>query len=286
MNLYNSPFKELETLVAEEAIKLRVKEFISSFIDENDTAYGIAHIDTDKGIVYTEEGDFYSFEHYYRCNISHAVGIAKEKINLLLLNDLQNLHSHRDNLELELRYLLEHGTVKKFSTFKINIFEVVDYFNAKFGATNDATIKLERGETAPITNLSTAEEKFEAILGYLRGLNHIGKQILQSGDYNSLKESFLQLIDKSNDIPAPPKVSVNKSISKNLLLFSFWVLHKYIYGTKEISEDYLLLLHGSFTEFDTWSFNTIKKKFGSKEGISFKGVTHLPQIITTELERK
>jgi len=191
MNTYNSPFKDLETLIAPEFINLRVKDFIFDFIDEDGVASGIAKIDNDKGIVYNEDGSYYSFEHNYMSNIAHSVGIAKDKINSLLLNDLDNLHLYRKKLQLELQYLLAHSILGKFPSFKIPIIELVDYVNAKYIGNADEAIKVERGETPSITTASTPEEKFDAILGYLQGPNQYGKQILQPEDYLSLKQNVM-----------------------------------------------------------------------------------------------
>lgn len=281
MNGFTFPTIQLETALQEDEVKKHLDNFFHEMIEN----YNVLNCNYDTGIVETREGELYYFESSYSLILQKSLEMAKSSINTLALHNVTNLGQYTVQLQTALEDLLEIPSIKRFPKFSKFIFDIASHFN-KYVSTEDQKIFLNPTIIEDSENHNLSEEQIiESIIGYLKGENHTKTKILNEEDYQELKNNFIEFAREPRNITPRFKISVNKTISKPLLLFTFWVLHKYLFTTNKILPEFLDLLKNSFSDFDNHADSTIKSKFGSKDKVTYKGRKYIPTIIKNELEK-
>ncbi|MFV0566845.1 MAG: hypothetical protein ACK5NB_13555 [Flavobacteriaceae bacterium] len=121
--------------------------------------------------------------------------------------------------------------------------------------------------------------KIHSVLSYMKGKNEKQQIILNEEDYNLLIEYTTHLIEKE-EVPEVSK-QLEPKLSNDLIRFSFWVLHKEIYTTKEIRKYFYDFIKIVFEKFKGNEISSIKSQFGTKSRVPKDNF--LPEIITKHL---
>jgi hypothetical protein len=109
------------------------------------------------------------------------------------------------------------------------------------------------------------EEKKNAIkrIEFLSGCNVHKQLIMTAQDYKRLVDYVLHLIE-FEALPKKIKPIPPTSISTEVLRYTFYMLHKQLYGTNRIRNIWIDFLHSAFRQFESQSKTTTKTKFSSK----------------------
>lgn len=152
-------------------------------------------------------------------------------------------------IQRTLQYILNQGEIKitQFPILLKPIEGIYNYINEKYRIDNKIVLQI------PIFKTSDTNDEFLLcqILGYLQGENDKREKIMSEEQYN-LMISHVQFYIDINQIPEIPVRIEHIKIRKNLLHFTFWVLHKHLYTTKTIKDDFLHLIKNIFLDFDEW----------------------------------
>ena len=126
---------------------------------------------------------------------------------------------------------------------------------------------LEILESNRLIYSKTSSEIIDLIFGYLNGENEKQEKIMTTEQYMLMIEYVNHLVDKK-EVPKIKNKIEKLNITKSLLRFTFWVLHKELYTSKTIKEDYINFLIAVFQDFENWEFKNLKKVFGNKSGVN------------------
>ena len=128
------------------------------------------------------------------------------------------------------------------------------------------------------------EKIIETVHGYFKGQNEYREQIMTIESYTKMI-GYISYFIENNILPENLEKIPPLGISKQLLRFSFWVLHKHLYSNKRTNLEFLSLVKSMFSDFDDWEFETLKKKFGNKDKVTVNGLMFVPEIIKKEIKR-
>lgn len=147
------------------------------------------------------------------------------------------------------------------------------------------TIDAELSKDLKLQIPSEDKEIIQSVLGFLKRKNDQQEQILSIEDYNYLVEIVNEYVEKNTLLSLTRKIHINKKVSKPLLSFTFWVLHKHLFTTRPIRKGFIEMIQSVFKDFDDWDADTFRKKIGSRDKVTYKGVKFIPDIIKQELEK-
>lgn len=156
--------------------------------------------------------------------------------------------------------------------------EIYNYINEKYRIDNKIVLQI------PIFKTSDSKDELFLcqILGYLQGENDKREKIMLDEQYD-LMISYVQSYINTNQIP---KISVkinSLKIPKNLLRFTFYLLHQKICPTIP-KKEFVNFLKNLFIDFET--NKSLYKKFASVDGITINRVKFIPEIIKEEVKNK
>ncbi|MDC8101666.1 hypothetical protein [Chryseobacterium rhizosphaerae] len=281
---YNSPIQYFVDVFKDSYLKTEIKRYLSlGFEEENGH---IDDVDNDKGIIYLKDGGKHSFETYFYRILTHKLSAGKALIDNYVLPNPHYLKDYIRFLQSELQYIINNNpnTFYKFPSFLYFIIEIRDYVNNKFISNSDEKLALYIPNfNALKTSYSNDDELLHLVLDYLKGQNEKREKIISDDDFEFLISTIKAYIDNNTTEVGDRRIK-EVNISQQLLSFTFWVLHKYLYGMRPRRIDFLTLVKQLFETFDSWTFNTFNKKFGSKGDVTYKGLNFIPQIIKQELE--
>ena len=106
-----------------------------------------------------------------------------------------------------------------------------------------------------------------------------------SDEQFNLMIKYVNFYVENNTFPQNIKKLDSLKISNNLLRFTFWVLHKKLYTTNSIRQEFIQLIKQIFSDFDNWEESTLKRKFGNRDKVQHNGKHFIPEIIKSELKR-
>lgn len=269
------------------------EEFVNSFIIEG---YSVSDIDKERGIVtcldVSSEGETvtvaYRFEHSIKRKLYAELQNSKLLIDNYVLQENENYLKYLYLQENTLQYLLnnEKQTISLFPVFLDIICELRNYINNKYLLKEERKIQLNLTEFNT-QSLTTDDDEvlLQQILGYLKAENDKRQKIMSDKDYDRMILYINHYIE-SNSLPENIEQIPALNISKNLLRFTFWILHKHLYTTSSIKDDFVLLVHKMFSDFNDWEFKTLKNKFGNKDKVTVSGKKFIPEIIKIELANR
>lgn len=113
--------------------------------------------------------------------------------------------------------------------------------------------------------VSTEELKSQAqeFLKHFEGYNISNEKIMTAADYNHLLEYTYYLIEHEetpNGIIQIPQIR----LSTGHIRYTFYLMHRSFYGTKEIKPSWISFLKAVFSQFDIQEWGTLKTKFSVK----------------------
>lgn len=289
-----NPIAFFESFIVNGGLELSKNEYIEDAIH---SGVHIININHDDGVItfldVDEKGK--TIENIYKYNselkniLCHEFSKSKKMIDEAVLDINLTLEpSKEDNyfqyIQRTLQYILNKGESKimQFPILLNPIEGISNYINEKYRIDNKIVLQI------PIFKTSDTKDELLLcqILGYLKGENDKREKIMSDEQYDLMISYVSYFIENNN---APENIqkfpALNKKVSKNLLRFTFWVLHKHLYTTNTIKDDFLHLIKNMFHDFDKWEFSTLKIRFGSKDKVTVAGKKFIPEIIKIELKK-
>ncbi|MFB9056697.1 hypothetical protein ACFFU9_08075 [Mariniflexile ostreae] len=116
------------------------------------------------------------------------------------------------------------------------------------------------------TYVKSNEQIVHLIFDYMNGKNERKEIILSEEDFNKLISYTLHLIQEES-VPVIDKKLNPKLSSKDIIRFSYWVLHKELYNTSKIRTYFYDFIKEVFENFKDNDIASIKSQFGTKSRI-------------------
>lgn len=302
----NQPLKYFED-VSRKTLKELIKDFI---IEWNNDGYSLPteSIDEEKGIItvkhdYLPEGTSkpknglatIEFAHNFKSDLKKELIKTIDFIDEYIVNNVNDYLTFINIQKNTLQYIVnsKSNLIYDFPDFLNTINELVEYINNKYLSDQPNQIELilptyyiyENEQNGNQSNISNDDILLQNVLGYLKGKNDKREQIMSDADYNKML-GYVKYYIQNQELPASIDKIEEVNISQNLLRFTFWVLHKKLYTTNSIREDFVLLLKEMFSKFDNTEFDVLKTKFGSREKVTVQGKKYIPEMIKYERRNK
>jgi hypothetical protein len=211
----------------------------------------------------------------------HSIFLINDSsINLNFLtyqfNTIQSLVSNNLNIIKRYPYILLplRGIVKFIND------RLLFPGNTKFTlAENDIEININ---TSLIEYEKTTEQLVHSIFDFMKGKNERKEIILSEEDFNILIKYTIHLVEKECVPKIHKKLKPNLS-SKDLIRFSYWVLHNELYKTSKIRPYFYNFIKEVFESFKKNEIASIKSQFGTKSRVF--NHEFIPEIIGNYLLR-
>lgn len=272
------PFRRL---ISERGICFEFKLFFESIREGHEIIlskpeeYELKYYDwTPQGETIESNSDFESF---LKLKFHKALDEVKNNIVSFDIYNLKNDNQKEEYVELQIRYLqnlidTEQKVFKRFPFIIEYLYEVVNELNLILPKTI-ATKDIDPSAIQFSTPLSTAEV-INSIFSFFQGTNEQGEKIMSESDYAQLMVYVNELVNGKRKPTISQKL--NPKLDNGLISFSFWGLHRELYGTRKIRKYFLEFLKEAFTNFDHVKIGSIKSSFGRKPKIA---PNHLPPIL-------
>ncbi|TWP23567.1 hypothetical protein ETU10_07540 [Apibacter muscae] len=287
------PVAFFEYFIVNGGLKNSKQKYIQDFIENS--GFHVTNIDKEKGIVsffYIDEEGCYIEESYnYALELNKILRkefykskklIDQAVLDSNLLLDKTKADNYFLLIQKTLQYIIDKGgdEINQFPILLKPIKGIYNYINEKYR--NDTNITLQFPEV--IISEMEDEALVYKILGYLKGLNNNREKIMSDEQFALMISYVMYFIENEENSTNFQKLQSIK-ISKNLLRFTFWVLHKHLYTTSKIKDNFLHFIKDMFIDFDTWEFSTFKTKFGNKDKVTIHGLKFIPEIIKSEFKK-
>jgi len=175
--------------------------------------------------------------------------------------------------------------INKYPYILFPIRGIVNFINKKLLLHDMQPFQLNEDniDTIPINenfNIErTNDEIIRAIFSFMNGKNEKQEIILLKEDYHLLIQYITFLVEKEN-IPKIQK-RLSPKLRKDIIRFSFWVLHYELYTTKRIRKYFFEFIKTVFSDFENDLTNYISNQFGTKSRVPNE--KFLPEIIKNHL---
>jgi len=155
---------------------------------------------------------------------------------------------------------LQNWLMNQLETYRINL-------SAVFSTEPDPLEELKkRANPLPKTRVATLNENKKAakeILNFMSGMNIRQENIMSAENFNRMINYTFHLIE-TDDIPPDIKTIPQIGVSNEFVRYSYYCIHKVLYGTHRIHPSWIEFLHAIFTQFSNTSPNTTRTKFSKK----------------------
>jgi len=145
-------------------------------------------------------------------------------------------------------------------TYRVNL-------SAVFSIEPDPRDELrKRVKPLPKTSVATLNDNKKVakeILNYLSGRNIQQEKIMSDQDFNKMINYTFHLIE-TDDIPPEIKRIPQIGVSNELLRYTYYLIHKSLYGTRRIHSTWITFLHSVFGQFSNTKTETTRTKFSKK----------------------
>ena len=281
---YN-PLAYFESLIVNNGLNNFLQKYLDDFIEYSD--YKIIHVDKIKGIVkyldYDIDGKFIiekeeHCENVLEAELFNQFNKSKELINEAVA-EISKLKQDYINFlilqEKQIQYIIKKGEkqIKLFPILLEPLNGITNYINNKYLNQSDKQIVIDTSFLnlgKPNIENNSDLQVITSVLGYLKNNNDKREKIMFDEQFD-LMIGYVQFYVDNNTLPDVSSKLDPLNISKNLLRFSFWVLHKKLYTTDSIRQDFILLMKNIFSDFDNWEVDTLM---------------HIPVILTTQFQFK
>lgn len=295
----HNPLAYFESLIVNNDLNTYLQKYLDDFVEHSD--YKIFDVDKIKGIVkyhdYDIDGKYIvekedRFEDAIQVELFNQYNISKELINESVAEISKSGEDYTGFLLLQgkqIQYIINNGEkqINLFPKLLKPLKSIVNYLNKKY--LNENKIKISINTS--FLNLEEPKEEYSSdmqiiisVLGYLKNNNDKRQKIMSDEQFNLMIE-YVNFYVENNTLPQSIKKLDSLNISNNLLRFTFWVLHKKLYTTNSIRQEFIQLVKQIFSDFDNWEESTIKRKFGNRDKVQHNGKHFIPEIIKSELNR-
>ena len=292
-----NPLAYFESLIVFDGINTFLQNFLTDYIEHS--GLNLTFVDNIKGIVkyldYDIEGNNIielevNFENKLTNELYYQFNKSKELINEAVAEMTKSKEDYINFLllqEKQIQYIINNGKkhINLFPELLKPIIGITNYINYKYLNESDKKIVVNTSllnlEESNIDN-NNDSQTIISILGYLKNYNDKRQKIMSDEQFDLMIEYVKSYVD-NNTIPNNITKLDSLNISKNLLRYTFWVLHKKLYTTGSIRQDFILLIKQIFSDFDNWEIVTLKRKFGNKDKVIHNGKHFIPEIIKSEL---
>ncbi|WP_374505801.1 hypothetical protein [Flavobacterium sp.] len=294
-----NPLAYFESLIVNNDLNTYLQKYLDDFVEHSD--YKIFDVDKIKGIVkyhdYDIDGKYIvekedRFEDAIQVELFNQYNISKELINESVAEISKSGEDYTGFLllqEKQIQYIINNGE-KQINLFPIllkPLNSIVNYINKKYLSEN----KIKIGVNTSFLILEEPKKEYNSdvqiiisVLGYLKNNNDKRQKIMSDEQFNLMIE-YVNFYVENNTFPQNIKKLDSLNISNNLLRFTFWVLHKKLYTTNSIRQEFIQLIKQIFSDFDNWEESTLKRKFGNRDKVQHNGRHFIPEIIKSELNR-
>ncbi len=295
------PLQYFEEIIENNAI-YKLKQ---NFINQNtEFLSNIEKIEPDKGIIIY-------WDSYYNTDTKepfsgHFTLTFENKLSYILYSEFSNAKKLIDKYVLEnptdylpflylqektLQYIINRGkqTIIDYPLLLKPLLGIQRYINEKYLIDQERKIQLdtknieEHIESSP--SIYEDSNEIESTLKYLKGNNDKGQLIMSEENYKKMI-NYVTYFNENQALPENIEKIPHINISQNLLQFTFWVLHKRLYTTSEIKDEFIHLMKAMFSDFDNWAFSPLKTKFGSREKVTVNGIKFIPDFIKEEVRNR
>lgn len=295
----HNPLAYFESLIVNNDLNTYLQKYLDDFVEHSD--YKIFDVDKIKGIVkyhdYDIDGKYIvekedRFEDAIQVELFNQYNISKELINESVAEISKSGEDYTGFLLLQgkqIQYIINNGEkqINLFPKLLKPLKSIVNYINKKY--LNENKIKISINTS--FLNLEEPKEEYSSdmqiiisVLGYLKNNNDKRQKIMSDEQFNLMIE-YVNFYVENNTLPQSIKKLDSLNISNNLLRFTFWVLHKKLYTTNSIRQEFIQLIKQIFSDFDNWEESTLKRKFGNRDKVQHNGRHFIPEIIKSELNR-
>lgn len=183
-----------------------------------------------------------------------SMATTKEKmVHIInLITDFKQKASAMD--ELTLHYYMDTGFLQKCLD-EVKRIQLIDQLNKK-----------DNAPPAPIKKKYSDTEQKEIATKYLHffsGYNYNGYKIMTKGNYELLLQ-YVAAFLKDEVVPADMKPLAQLDISNEYIRYTFYLIHKELYGTRQIRMSMIQFIHAVFSQFAGTEITTTKTKFSVK----------------------
>lgn len=286
--------------------------------DENPLAF-FEYILIEKNIIAELEAQLnhYDFQSY-NINLPHVIKyVGYDDWNNIIIGELEiqkiltpilrrefekvkgNMRSTflRNDHSLNLNYLIyQFNTIQSLITNNLSIINkypffllplrgIVKFINERLLIPGNDSFVLD--ENNIVYNFDDSFEKsneqlVHSIFDFMSGKNERMEIILSKEDFNNLISYTLHLINEES-VPVVHKKLRPHVSSKDIIRFSYWVLHTELYKTSKIRTYFYDFIKDVFENFEDNEITSIKSQFGTKSRVYRHDF--IPEIITKYLSK-
>jgi hypothetical protein len=265
----NNPFAYFESLILSNGLETLLQKFLVDFVEHSD--YKIIDVDKIKGIVKYLDYD------------ADGIDIVEKEDRFEDLLQVELFNQYNKSKELIIEAVAEMSKSGKDYTLFLLLQEKQIQFIINKGEKQinlfPILLKLEELNEVYSSDLQI----ITSVLGYLKNKNDKRQKIMLDEQFNLMIE-YVNFYVENNTLPQNIKKIDSLNISNNLLRFTFWVLHKKLYTTNSIRQEFIQLIKQIFSDFDNWEESTLKRKFGNRDKVPHNK-HFIPEIIKLELNR-
>jgi len=142
--------------------------------------------------------------------------------------------------------------------------------NTVFSPEPDPSEELKRNPK-PLAKKSKAQleeykTKATELLKFMSGVNIQNIQIMSDAEFTRMMRYTYELIEKE-ELPVGIIPIPHTHISTQIIRYTFYLIHKSIYGTSRIKDVWIDFLHSVFKQFESAQKTTTKTKFSKKPSL-------------------
>ncbi|MCC8423580.1 hypothetical protein [Mucilaginibacter sp. UR6-11] len=183
-----------------------------------------------------------------------AIATTKEKMVYIinLITDFKHKSTEMD--ELTLHYYMDTGFLQKCID-EVKRIQLIDRLDKK-----------ENTPPVPVKKGYSDTEKKEIATKYLHffsGYNYSHRKIMTDADYELLLHYFDEFL-KDEAVPSGIRPLPQLAISNEFIRYTFYLIHKELYGTHQIRMPMIHFIHTVFSQFAGTEITTTKTKFSVK----------------------
>ena len=115
----------------------------------------------------------------------------------------------------------------------------------------------------PHKKIEEVEKIIDDNISYLKSKNFNGELIMTDDNYVRLKE-YVTVMIINEEVPVIESPFNTPSVSNQTIIYSFYKIHKQLFGTKIIRDYFIDFLKAVFSQLHSYANSTIKTKFSVK----------------------
>jgi hypothetical protein len=152
-------------------------------------------------------------------------------------------------------------TSDEYSRVMLNIYQ--SKLSTLQGIKDDYRKVKEQIETPYHKNIDNINKAIDEHLGYLTTSIPKGEIIMTNEEYTRLK-NYISLLVINEEVPFVEYSFQKLNVSDQTIIYSFYLLHKELFGTKPIKDFFIDFLLETFTQLQEYTASTLKTKFSVK----------------------